>query len=157
MATHLASLRDKRAKLKADMQAVLRDADGNEGDAAGVLTEEQAAAFARMREALAALEATIAARSDLLEMERRAPASPLAGDAKFAAFARGVTLTDAIAATLGAETRGASMAREASQEISCRLAGCGQHRLRPQRLPWHCWPCPAQSWRSRRTATSGAL
>ena len=118
MATHLASLRDKRAKLKADMAAVLREADANEGDAAGVLTEEQAAAFARMREALAALEATIAARSDMLELERRGSASPLAGDPRFAAFAGAVTLTDAICASLGAETRGAGMAREASQEIA---------------------------------------
>ena len=118
MTVHLGALRDKRAKLKADMAAVLRDADANEGDAAGVLTEEQAAAFARMKEALAALEATISARSDMMELERRGSTSPLAGDPRFAAFAGGISLTDAIAATMGAETRGAGMAREASQEIA---------------------------------------
>ena len=118
MATHIAALRDKRAKIKADMQAVLREADANEGDAAGVLTDDQAAAFAKMREALAQLESTIAARSDLLELERRSAAAPIAGDPRFAAFAGRVSISDAIAATLGAETRGAGMAREASQEIA---------------------------------------
>ena len=118
MTVSLAQLQDRRAKLKREMEALLTRADDNEGDAAGVLTPDQAAAFEAMRQALAQLEQSITMRSQYLELERRGPATPIAGDARFAAFAASVTLTDAIAATLGAETRGAGLAREASQEIA---------------------------------------
>lgn len=118
MATHLATLHAKRASIKADMEALLRAADANEGDEQGVLTADQMAAFAAMKAALEQLEASITARAMLDDMERRSPGTPLGGDARFAAFARGVSLSDAIAASLGHESRGAGRAREASQEIA---------------------------------------
>lgn len=52
-------------------------------------------------------------------MERRSPGTPLGGgDARFAALAGSVSISDAIAASLGHESRGAGRAREASQEIA---------------------------------------
>ena len=52
------------------------------------------------------------------EADRNSPAAPLNGDARFDAFASEVRLSDVVAATLGENTRGAGMAREASAELA---------------------------------------
>ena len=52
------------------------------------------------------------------EADRNSLAAPLNGDARFDAFASEVRLSDVVAATLGENTRGAGMAREASAELA---------------------------------------
>lgn len=61
----------------------------------------------------------IGLRSRLDARERRGSVTPLGGgDPRFAAFAASISISDAIAATLGSESRGAGAAKEASAEIA---------------------------------------
>lgn len=65
------------------------------------------------------IKGLVGVRAQLDARERRGSATPIGGgDPKFGAFAASISITDAIAATLGSESRGAGAAREASAEIA---------------------------------------
>ncbi len=85
----------------------------------GVMTAETAALFEAHKATLAALEDALSRRSLIEEGERRVAGQPVT-DPRFAAFTAGIGFTDALAALLGENTRGAGMAREASAEIARR-------------------------------------
>ena len=121
MASSLATLFNKETRIKADIDALLRAADDNEGDGKGELSTEQMALFNSLNDALTKLKATITATVIANDNEGDRAASGILlhrGDGRFGDFAASVSISDAIAASLGHESRGASRAREASQEIA---------------------------------------
>lgn len=101
----------KRETIRTEMRS-LNDAAGN-----NPLADTAATRWTALEGELASLDAQERRQATMDEMDRRAAGQPV-GDAKFNQFSAEVSITDAVAASLGLDTRGAGMAREASQEIA---------------------------------------
>lgn len=101
----------RRDAIRTEMRSLDTAANG------GALGDVAQARWTVLEGELATLEGQERRAAALDDLDRRAAGQPL-GDAQTAAFTGSVSLADAIGATLNLQTRGAGLAREASQEIS---------------------------------------
>lgn len=99
MSVSIRALLDKKARLTAEMQTVLREAEENPD--AGVLSADQAAAFSAMKIAMEQLEASLMARATMDDMERRAPGRVIGADKNFEVATRAFNISRAIAGAAG--------------------------------------------------------
>lgn len=83
----------------------------------GILTEPAQARWDALTADLATLEGQERRQATIDDFDRRAAGRPVS-DAQFDAFTAEVRLSDVVAATLGEQTHGAGMAREASAELA---------------------------------------
>ena len=83
----------------------------------GALDDAATARWAALEAEAAALTAQESRQAVIDDLDRRASATPLQ-DARFDALTAEVRISDVVAATLGEQTRGAGMAREASAELA---------------------------------------
>lgn len=104
--------RQRRHAIAGELRGLHDAANGAALDATGQAKWDALSAEAST---LTGLEARAAALDDL---DRRSAGTPVGTDPQFDAFASGVRLSDVVAATLGENTRGAGMAREASAELA---------------------------------------
>lgn len=101
----------KRETIRTEMRSLHDAANG------GPLADTAAGRFDTLETELRGLDAQERRQATMDDLDRRAAGQPV-GDARFNQFTAEVSLSDAIAATLNLDTRGAGMAREASQEIA---------------------------------------
>lgn len=104
-------LLQRRDAIRTEMRSLDTAANG------GALADTAAARWAALETELATLDAQERRQAALDDLDRRAAGQPV-GDARFNQFTAGVSISDAIAASLNMDTRGAGQAREASQEIA---------------------------------------
>lgn len=101
----------RRETLRTEMRGLDTAANG------GALADAAQTRWAAIEGELATLDSQEKRQAQLDDLDRRAAGQPVS-DAKFNQFTAEVSISDAIAATLNMDTRGAGMAREASQEIA---------------------------------------
>lgn len=101
----------RRETLRTEMRGLDTAANG------GALADAAQTRWAAIEGELATLDSQEKRQAQLDDLDRRAAGAPV-GDAKFNQFSAEVSISDAIAAVSGMDTRGAGQAREVSAEIA---------------------------------------
>lgn len=106
-------LLQRRAAIATEMRGIHDQPAGDGGD----LSAEQRTRWDALQTDLAGVESQLSRQAAIDDLDRRASGQPL-GDPRFDQLTGEIRISDVVAATLGENTRGASMAREASAELA---------------------------------------